>query len=147
VRWFVTPTLALPLKLLLLGWLIYATIVAAFGVVVRIGAAAKVTMAVLGVFATIVLFPILLGVIVIPVVLYAAPLVAVPRLWRQDRTRAAKIALTVVLVIGSEVAADALGFAAGYTIGWIADRDPCAALHAGVTGSVIPSDECFSKRR
>jgi hypothetical protein len=146
MRWFIARTAALPVKLLLLAWLLYATVVAALGALVKIGAAAKVTMAVLGVFATVVVFPILLAVILGGVVAYAAPLVVVPRLWRQRSSRAKNVALTIGLVVGSGLAGDGLGIAAGRTISWVADRDPCAAFRAGVTGSVRPSDDCLSRR-
>lgn len=147
MRWFFKPTLALPLKLLLLAWLLYATVVAAGGAVLRIAAAATVTMAVLGLIATVLLFPILLGVIGGAVVAYGAPLALLPRLWRQERSRAAKMGLTVVLVVGTALAGYFLNAVAVRSITWIADRNPCAAFHAGVTGTVRPSDECMSRAR
>lgn len=146
MRWFVTRTAALPVKLLLLGWLLYATVLAALGALVKIAAAAKVAMAVLGLLATAVIFPILFAVIIGGVVAYAAPLVAVPRLWQQRRSRAVNVTLTLGLVVGSAVAGYVLNVAAVRGIGWIADRDPCAAFRAGVTGSVPPSEDCLSRR-
>src|SRR5216684_6162175 len=69
------------------------------------------------------------------VVAYAAPLVAVPRVWQSGRSRAVSIGLTFVLVVGCAVAGWALDFAAARAITWTADRNPCAAYRAGVTGS------------
>ena len=124
MRWFFTRSAALPVKLVLLAWLLYATVVAALGALVKVAAAAKVSMAVLGLLATAVIFPILFAVIVAGVVAYAAPLVAVPRLWQQQRSRAKNVALTVGLVVGSGLAGDVLGAAAARTIG----RDRFRAL-------------------
>lgn len=146
MRWFFTRSAALPVKLVLLAWLLYATVVAALGALVKVAAAAKVSMAVLGLLATAVIFPILFAVIVAGVVAYAAPLVAVPRLWQQQRSRAKNVALTVGLVVGSGLAGDVLGAAAARTISWVADRDPCVAFRAGITGSVRPSEDCLSRR-
>jgi hypothetical protein len=61
LRWFFARTAALPVKILLLGWLGYAIIVAGGGALIKLAAAAKVTMAVLGVLATAVVFPVLLA--------------------------------------------------------------------------------------
>jgi len=125
--------------------LLYATVFSAFGAFVKVAAAATVIMAVLGLIATVVLFPILLGVIIGSVVAYAAPLVAVPRVWQSGCSRAVSIGLTFVLVVGCAVAGWALDFAAARAITWTLDRNPCAAYRAGVTGSVRPSDECFRR--
>lgn len=147
MRWFVTRTRALPLKLLLLAWLIYAVVVAGIAAFVQIAAAAAVTIAVLGVLATVAVFPLLCALIVGAVALYAAPVVLVPRLWRQQRGRAVSIAFTIGLVVGTPFAATLLSFTAGRGISWIADRNPCAALRAGVTGSKPPSKEDCRTRR
>jgi hypothetical protein len=147
MRWFITRTRALPVKLLLLAWLLYAVVVSALGSFVKIAAAAKVTMAVFGVFLTAVAFPLLCALIIGAVILFGTPLIATPRLWHSSRPKAAKIALTLVLVVGTAVAGTALQKASVWAIGWIADRDPCAALRAGVTGSKPPWEaDCPSPR-
>ncbi len=141
MRWFFTRTAALPVKLLLLAWLVYAVVVAAVGALLKLTAAAKVTMAVLGVLATTIVFPILLALIVGAVVAYALPLAVVPRLWHAPRRTFVNLGLTVSVVLGSGLAGLILNKAAVSGIGWIADREPCAALRAGVTGSAPPSEQ------
>ena len=143
MRWFFAWNAALPIKLLLLAWLLYAAIVAVLGAVVKTGAAAKVSIAVLGVLATVVAFPALFAFIVGAAAAYSAPLFVVPRLWRGPRPRGAKFGLTVGVVIGTALAGLVLNWIVVRGIVWIADRDPCAAFRAGVTGSVRPSDECL----
>ena len=131
----------MPVKLLLLAWLVYAVVVAAVGALLKLTAAAKVTMAVLGVLATTIVFPILLALIVGAVVAYALPLAVVPRLWHAPRRTFVNLGLTVSVVLGSGLAGLILNKAAVSGIGWIADREPCAALRAGVTGSAPPSEQ------
>jgi len=126
--------------------LLYATVFSAFGAFVKVAAAATVIMAVLGLIATVVLFPILLGVIIGSVVAYAAPLVAVPRVWQSGRSRAVSIGLTFVLVVGCAVAGWALDFAAARAITWAVDRNPCASYRAGVTGSFGRLTSAFAGR-
>jgi len=143
MRWFFAWTAALPIKLLLLAWLLYAAVIAVLGAFVKIGAAANVSVAVLGVLATALVFPLLLGLIIGAVAAYAAPLVVLPCLWRGPRPRGTKFGLTVGVVIGTALAGLVLNGIAVRGIVWIADREPCAAFRAGVTGSVRPSDECL----
>src|SRR5262245_36959658 len=143
MRWFVVWNGALPVKLLRFAWLLYAAIVGTLGAVVKTAAAAAVSMAVLGVLGTVVAFPALFALIVGAVAAYLAPLFVVPRLWRGPRTRNAKIGLTVALVIGGALAGFFLNAIATKGITLIADREPCAAFRAGVTGSVRPSDDCL----
>ena len=118
-------------------------LIATLGAVVKTGAAAKVSIAVLGVFATVVVFPALFALIVGAAAAYAAPLFVVPRLWRGPRAPGAKFGLTVGVIIGTALVGLVLNAIAVTGITWIADRDPCAAFRAGVTGSVRPSDECL----
>ena len=147
MRWFIRPTAALPVKLILLAWLLYATVVAALGALMKTAAAAMATMAVLGVFAA-VGFPLLLALNISAVAAYACPLAVVPRLWQQPRTRAMNLGLTLALVIGSATAGYVLNAAAVWGIGRVADYNPCAALRAGVTGSAPPSErDCASSTR
>jgi len=143
MRWFFAWNGALPVKLLLFGWLLYAAVVGTLGAVVKTGAAAKVSIAVLGVLATVVAFPALFALIVGAAGAYVAPIFILPRLWRGPRTRRAKLGLTVGLVVGGALAGFVLNSIAVTGIAWIADREPCAALRAGVTGSVRPSDDCL----
>jgi hypothetical protein len=144
MRWFIAPTFALPLKLVLLAALLWGGFVAIGDALVKVPAAAAVTMAVLGVVATALAFPVLLAVIVGGVMAYASPLVTVPRVWRTARSRLLNIALTLALVLGSALIGGGLFAVAGQSISWIADRNPCAAFHAGVTGTVRPSPDCFA---
>jgi len=145
--WFFGRTIALPVKVLLFAWLIYNVVGAAVGALLKVFAAATVTMAVLGLFATVVVFPILMGLIAGAVVVYALPLVFVPRLWHTPRARVASIALTAAVVVGSGLGGDLLNKAAVAGIAWVADREPCAALRAGVTGSATPSEEACRFRQ
>jgi hypothetical protein len=62
-----------------------------------------------------------------------------PGLWlRPDASRLAKMAFSLAVIVLLPLAAYVIYYSVGWGIGWVADRDPCAAFSAGVTGSKPP---------
>jgi hypothetical protein len=56
----------------------------------------------------------------------------------------AKFGVTVGMLILLAGVAEAIGKTNSYAIAWIADRNPCAAYKAGVTGSIPPKSDCLA---
>jgi hypothetical protein len=82
-----------------------------------------------------------------PAILFYSLLRNVPGIWlrRDVRMRTAgKFGVTIGVVILLVAIGDVVAFGNKYAIRWIADRDPCAAYKAGVTGSIPPKSDCFA---
>ena len=81
----------------------------------------------------------------LPLAFYYGLLRNVPGLWlRRDVTIGAiwKFALTVGMLILFIGLGDVVAFMNYHAVGWIADRNPCAAFKAGVIGSIPPPPDC-----
>jgi hypothetical protein len=81
-----------------------------------------------------------------PLVFYYTLLKNIPGTWlRRDvkMKAAAKFAVTVGMLILFTGLAELVFVVSPHAIAWIADRDPCASLRAGITGSVPPPQDCF----
>lgn len=77
--------------------------------------------------------------VIMPPVLYYSLVKNLPGLWiRQDAARHAKLLGSLAVLILLPLSAYLIYHAVGLGIAWIADRDPCAALSAGVSGSRLP---------
>jgi len=82
-----------------------------------------------------------------PAILYYSLLKNLPGVWlRRDVTSKsyAKLGVTVGMLILLVGAAEAITKANSYAIAWIADRDPCSAYRAGVTGNILPKSDCLA---
>jgi hypothetical protein len=74
-----------------------------------------------------------------PPVLYYSLIKNLPGLWlRPDASPRTKILSSLTVLVLLPLGAYFVHHAVTWGIGWIADRDPCAALAAGVTGSNPP---------
>lgn len=68
-------------------------------------------------------------------------LLKTPGVWvRQNETHVTKILLSAGILIAFLLAGSLVSEGVSLSIGWIADRDPCAAYAGGVTGSVGPEN-------
>jgi hypothetical protein len=80
-------------------------------------------------------------VLIIPFALAYGLLKGFPTLWlRPDARTRERILYSVFISVALLLASDLVQRGIGHGIGWIADRNPCAALAARVTGSRVPSD-------
>jgi hypothetical protein len=85
-----------------------------------------------------------------PAILYSYLLRNLPGVWlRRDVTTKsyAKFAVTLGMLILFTGSAELIGKANSYAIAWIADRNPCAAYKAGITGDIPPGPDCFAPQR
>lgn len=79
----------------------------------------------------------------LPAVLYYSLLKNYPGLWHSPGVgRWTRVGLTVGLLLGFSVAAEALSAGIAWLIGWAADLTPCESFKAGVTGSQLPDAGC-----
>ena len=79
--------------------------------------------------------------VIVPPTLYYSVLKNIPGLWlRPDATRKARIIITVAILVAFPLISHFVHQGTAFCIGWVADRDPCAAFEAGVTGSKPPVD-------
>jgi hypothetical protein len=132
LRTFVT----LPLFLLLA----FALLTSAFGALVQWLAAVRVSWALMGVVGGLVVACVVWLPAIISPALYYSLLKNLPGLWsRPDASAGTKLAMSVGVLVGMPLIAWVVSAALGWGIGWMADRDPCAAFRAGVTGSVEPT--------
>jgi hypothetical protein len=82
------------------------------------------------------LFPFPGGILLIPVLLWYLLLRGTPALWSSPKRRpGTKIAVWLSLFVGVQLIAWFIHSGVSHGIGWIADRDPCLAIEAGLTGS------------
>ena len=140
-KWYFTRGAFTILTAPLFLFLIYAIITSALGAAIQGIALIRVSYAVLGIVGP--LFFIAGGWIplILPPVLYYSLLKNLPGLWiRVDASRMAKIGWSIAVVIALPLAAHLVFEGVAWGIGWIADRDPCAAFDAGVTGSIPPTN-------
>ncbi len=77
--------------------------------------------------------------VILPPVLYYSLIKNLPGLWlRPDASGRTKVFSSLAVLILLPLAAHLVYHGVTLGIGWIADRDPCAAFAAGVTGSKPP---------
>lgn len=143
IRWYFSRGVLTIITIPLFLFLIYAIVVSIVGAVIQYIALLKVSWAVFGLLGRILFF---IGgwiPIIIPPSLYYSILKNLPGLWiRQDASQKAKVGWTVIILFAFPLSATLLYRGIGWGIGWIADRDSCAAFTVGVTGSIPPSG-CF----
>jgi len=97
--------------------------------------------AVLGWPGVIFLYIELLILIIIPILLYYYILIDIPKIWiKSNRGYIVKLLCSLFDLIIVASIAGAISQGMGYGISWIADRNPCASLAAGVTGKIIPKN-------
>lgn len=78
-------------------------------------------------------------IVIIPPSLYYSLMKNVPGAWmRRDVGVGTKLAASAFVIVVFPLFAYLVYHAITFGIGWIADRDPCAAYAAGVTGSIVP---------
>lgn len=124
-----------PLFLLLCFWIA----VSAFGSVVQGLALVRATYAVFGFIGA--FMAVLFGwvPVIMPPILYYSLMKNLPGLWlRPDASRRAKMLSSLAVAVLLPLAAYLVYHGVAWGLGWIADRDPCAAFAAGVTGSRPP---------
>jgi hypothetical protein len=81
-------------------------------------------------------FPFPGGILLIPVWLWYLLLKGTPELWSSPKRRpGARTAVWLSLFVGVQLIAWFVHAGVSHGIGWIADRDPCLAIEAGLTGS------------
>lgn len=117
----------------------FCVAISAFGAIIQGLALVRATHAVFGFIGAFV--AVLFGWIpvIMPPVLYYSLMKNLPGLWlRPDASRRAKIFSSLAVVVLLPIAAYSIYHGVGWGIGWIADRDPCAAFSAGVTSSKPP---------
>jgi hypothetical protein len=77
--------------------------------------------------------------LVAPPVLYYSLVKNLPGIWlRKDAPRRTKFVSSILALILLPLSAYLVYHGVTWGIGWIADRNPCAAFAAGVTGSQVP---------
>jgi len=141
VRWYFSRGALTIITMPLFLFLLYAIIVSILGAITQFLALAKVSWAVLGTFGVLIVvcggwIP-----IIIPPVLYYSLVKNLPGLWiRSGPSWKAKMTWSVVVLVAFPLSAFLIYHGITWGIGWIADRDPCAAFAAGVTGSTLPTN-------
>jgi hypothetical protein len=139
LSWYFTRGVLTVVTLPLFLLLAYSVASASLGALLQWLGAVRVTWAVVGaVPALLVAFVVWIPAI-LPPALYYSLLKNLPGLWlRPEASTSGKLALSAGVLIALPALAWLVSAALGSGIGWMADRDPCAAFAAGVTGSVRP---------
>ena len=140
-RWYFSTGPWIVLTALLFLSLLMEFLVVVFGACVQGFALFRVLWAVWGVPGVILLLAVGWWPIVAPPAIYYQMLKSLPEIWSETRdTVVARVALSVVVLgVGIGMSEIVSGFNK-YSIGWIADRDPCKAEAAGVIGSEVPEN-------
>jgi hypothetical protein len=129
--------LTAPLFLLL----VYCVAVSTFGAVIQGLALLRATHAVFGFIGAFIALSVGWIPAILPPVLYYSLIKNLPGLWlRSDASGPAKMLSSLAVLVLLPLAAFLVYHSVAWGIGWIADRDLCAAFAAGVTGSESPVD-------
>lgn len=121
-------------------FVVYCVVVSALGALVQILALLRASYAVFGFIGAFIAISIGWVPVILPPVLYYSLVANLPSLWlRPDASTRAKILSSIAVLILLPLGAYLVYHGVAYGIGWIADRDPCAAFLAGVTGSKPPT--------
>jgi hypothetical protein len=139
IRWYfrqgVLTVLTAPLFLLLVFFLVGS----AFGAVVQGLALVRASYAVFGAVGAFIAVSFGWIAVIMPPILYYSLIKNLPGLWlRPDASRNTRILTSLAVILLLPLGAYFVFHAVAWGIGWIADRDPCAAFSAGVTGSNPP---------
>lgn len=122
-------------------FLLYCIAVAGFGALVQGLALLRVNLAVFGFIGAFLALSFGWIPVILPPILYYSLLKNLPGLWlRRDGSTGAKTLFSLAVLVLLPLIAYLLHHGVALGIGWIADRDPCAAFDAGVTGSRPPVD-------
>jgi hypothetical protein len=120
-------------------FLVYCIGLTAFGAIVQGLALIRVSAVIFGFIGAFVALVIGWIPVFLPPVLYYSIAKSLPGLWlRPDASTRHKILVSVAWLVLLTLGATLIHHALALGIGWIADRDPCAAFAAGVTGSRLP---------
>jgi hypothetical protein len=120
--------------------LVYSTVVSAVGSLVKGLALLRASYAVFGAFGALAALSVGWVPVIMPPVLWYGLTKHLPGLWlRPDASRRTKVVTSIAVLASLPLAAYLIHHVVVLAIGWIADRDPCAALAAGVTGSKPPT--------
>jgi len=108
----------------------------AYGAIIHALALVRASYAVFGFFGAFISVSFGWIPVILPPVCYYSLVSSLPGTWRdRDSTRRAKIWTTITVIILLPLAASLIDYGVSWSIGRIADHNPCAALSAGVTGS------------
>jgi hypothetical protein len=120
-------------------FLVYCIAISAFGAVIQGLALLRASYAVFGFIGAFIAASFGWVPVILPPILYYSLMKNLPGLWlRPDTSRLAKMAFSLAVIVLLPLAAYVIYHSVGWGIGWVADRDPCAAFSAGVTGSKPP---------
>jgi hypothetical protein len=120
-------------------FLAYCIAVSALGAAVQGLALLRATYAVFGFIGAFLALSFGWVPVILPPVLYYSLVKNLPGLWlRPDASGRTKVLSSLAVLVFLPLAAYLIYHGVALGIGWIADRDPCAAFAAGVTGSKPP---------
>lgn len=141
VPWYFTRGLLSVVTAPLFCFLLFSVAISAIGAVIQGLALIRAAYAILGILGAFLALTFGLWFVIIPPALYYSLLKNLPGLWlRPDAARRTKLLWSLALVILLPATAYVMFHAIAFGIGWLADRDPCAAFAVGVTGSEPPVD-------
>ena len=119
--------------------LVYCIAVSAFVAVVQGIALLRVTYAVFGFIGAYPAFSVGWVPVFLPPVLYCSLIKNLPGLWLEpDASGRTRVLSSLAILILLPLTAYFVYHGVAWGIGWVADRDPCAAFAVGVTGSKPP---------
>ena len=123
----------------LLFFLVYCIIVSALGSVIQGLALLRASHAIFGIVGSLIVIFFGLLPVIMPPILYYSLIRGLPGPWLlSDISRRYKIFYSLAVLVFLPLGAYISSHAVSWGISWIADRDPCAAFAAGVTGSKPP---------
>jgi len=149
MMWYFRPSWWLPVKLVVLAWLVYALLfslkngglraLASVVVVWAIPAHISWLLAVMVVpWAT----PMVFMLAFMPALLYVVQAMVLPVVWSTGEPRAKKTAISAAILLGGYVLALVFAWVSVTAVGWVADINPCVSSKVGVTGSRPPVGPC-----
>jgi hypothetical protein len=139
IPWYFKRGALTPITVPVFLFLVYSIAVSAFGALIQGLALLLASYAVFGIIGALIAISLGWLWVIMPPILYYALIKTLPGLWlRPDRSRRAKILYSLAVLILFSLGAYLVYHAVGWGIGWIADRNPCAAFSVGVTGSRPP---------
>ncbi|MGH6635385.1 MAG: hypothetical protein ACRED0_04375 [Gammaproteobacteria bacterium] len=120
-------------------FLIYCIAVSAFGAVIQGLALLRASYAVFDFIGAFIAVSFGWVPVILPPILYYSLIKNLPGLWlRPDASRRTKIFSFLAVLVLLPLAAFLVYHGVAWGIGWIADRNPCAAFSASVTGPKPP---------
>ncbi|MBI1894238.1 MAG: hypothetical protein HYS14_09025 [Candidatus Rokubacteria bacterium] len=148
--WYFRPSIWLPLKLLILAWLIWASLYHLYFSVLRAFALTRVVWAipaavsfVFALLAFVFVWPSLVPIMLVPAGAYFLQFPVIAAIWKdEEKTRRSNVLITIAVLVGGYIVAFVAAWIGTLLVGWIADLNPCVAWKAGVTGSLAPPPDC-----